>query len=63
MDKEFVETDFTFSELELLRAMFSSMYVIVRNLDSNECSYTKEDLDRLRKTLGVSKITDNYCGG
>lgn len=60
MDKEFIETDFTFKELELLRATFASMYTILKNLDNNECFYTVRDLDSIRAKLGISEITDDY---
>lgn len=60
MDKEFIETDFTFKELELLRATFASIYATLRNLDHNECFYTIKDLDNVRAKLGISEITDDY---
>ena len=59
-NKEFIETDFTFKELELLRATFASIYTTLRNLDSNECLYTVKDLDNIRAKLGISEITDDY---
>ena len=60
MDKEFIETDFTFKELELIRATFASMYTILKNLDNNECFYTIKDLNNVRAKLGISEITDDY---
>lgn len=60
MDKEFTKDDFTFKELELLRATFASMYATLRNLDNNECFYTARDLDIIRAKLGISEITDDY---